>query len=242
MCFQRSISYVLHPQPHITEEVAMARGVVRFLALWCSVMTLLLLWHGSSRAIDITGVQPAALDQPRINALLRLTAGGPPLTGEDIFGDVVFNIEAFYDTGSSGVILGEETAQLLNVPLAHFPEPAGPLIVFEDVGVGGSDFFNVSTPLFVGLAPFHPDTDTTTASAYQQQFGPLRLQIGPLASDSLLGDVNVFGTPVMAGKVVVIDPKPLDTFLDTLRTYVYTPGTPFNPAAEPACAAELCLL
>ncbi len=38
----------------------------------------------------------------------------------------------------------------------------------------------------------------------------------------------------MAGKVVVMDPKPLDTLdpltMDTMRTYVYNPGTPYQAA------------
>src|ERR1041385_6304222 len=33
----------------------------------------------------------------------------------------------------------------------------------------------------------------------------------------------------MQNKVVVFDPKPVNSFLDTMRTYIYNPGTPFSP-------------
>jgi len=187
-------------------------------------------------AIDISGVQPAALDQPRINALLRRTAGGAPLTADFGTGPV-FNIQAFLDTGASGVLLSTDTADFLGVARSRFPSPGGPLVVFEDVGVGGTSPFNVSEPLHVSLARFHPDTDVdnmaTLNSVYNQSQGPLRGQIGPLVDDPnpLLAGLDVFGMPVMAGKVVVFDPKPVDTFLDTMRTYVYNPGTPFSAAA-----------
>src|SRR5262249_60933364 len=97
--------------------------------------------------------------------------------------------------------------------------------------------FNVSEALEVALAPFQPGADVnnplTAATVYDQVFGPVRLQMGPLgaAPDPLLGGLDVFGTAVMVGKVVVMDPTPVDTLLDRMRTYVYAPGTPFNPSA-----------
>lgn len=180
-------------------------------------------------AIDIVGVQNAALDQPRIYALFRRTPDGPPLTGTDpFFGDEFFGIEAFFDTGASGLILSESTADLLGIQRA-------PGVVFEDVGIGGSAEFNVSEPLFIDLAPFTPSADVTdpdtAASVYTQRFGPLRTQIGPLgAPPSPFGGVDVLGVPTMQGKVVVMDPAPLDTLSATMNTYVYDPGTPFKPA------------
>ena len=60
-----------------------------------------------------------------------------------------------------------------------------------------------------------------------------RTQIGPInvEPDPILAGLDVFGTPLMANKVFVMDPKPVNTFVDTMRTYVYNPGTPFNPKA-----------
>ena len=187
-------------------------------------------------AVDISGPQAAALDQPRVNALVRRTATGTPLSADLGFGRS-FNIEAFYDTGASGILLSNSTADLLGVRRARHPEPNGPLVVFEDVGVAGSDEFNVSEPLHIGIAPYHPGTDVDNFSTYQtvysQKFGPVLTQIGPLTANPnpFLENIDVFGMPTMAGKVVVMDPKPLDTFLDTMRTYVYDPGTPFGSAS-----------
>ena len=41
--------------------------------------------------------------------------------------------------------------------------------------------------------------------------------------------MNILGLQAVAGNVVVLDPKPTNTFTDSFRTYVYPPGTPFSP-------------
>ncbi len=189
------------------------------------------LLHGQPvSALDIPDVQPAALDQPRVNAMLRRAPADNPLGGVDIFGETIFNIQAFYDTGASGVVLSDLTADFLGVRRAQV---AGTLVEFEDVGVTGSATFNVSEPLHIALAPFTPAVDinnpATASLVYDQTFGPLRAQIGGSANPLLLG-LDIFGMPAMRGKVVVMDPKPVDTFADLMRTYVYDPGTPFDPA------------
>ncbi len=180
-------------------------------------------------ATDILGVQQAALDQPTINALLRLP-DGTLLNGIDAIGDPTFTVQAFFDTGASGVILSDQTATAFSVPRA-------PGVTFHDVGIGGSTQFQVSQPLLVDLAPFTPLVDLSDPASYNQRFGPLRAQVGPLTvSNPLLADADVFGIPTMQGKVVVMDPKPLNTFdpsdpfsLARMQTYVYDPGTPFKP-------------
>src|SRR5260221_9580319 len=62
----------------------------------------------ASLATDIHGVQPAALDQPRVNAIVSLASGGDPLWA-DFGGQKAFNMQAFYDTGASGVLLSANT-------------------------------------------------------------------------------------------------------------------------------------
>ncbi len=183
-------------------------------------------------ALDIPDAQPVAFDQPRVNMLLRRAPSGDPLGGMDIFGDTIFNIEAFYDTGASGLVLSDLTADFLGVQRSQFN---GSLVVFEDVGVSGSDTFNVSEPLYMAIAPYTPSVDInnplTAAAVYDQHFGPVRMQIGGSTNPLLLG-LDILGMPAMQGKVVVMDPKPLDGFpdvLDLMRTYVYDPGTPFDP-------------
>jgi hypothetical protein len=110
-------------------------------------------------------------------------------------------------------------------------------VLFADVGVGGSDLFHVSPPLYVSVAPFGNSADIDNPDDYQdvydQTFGPIRTQIALNDADELLGPLDVFGMPVMQGKIVVMDGRPLNAEdpldLGTMKTYVYSPGTPFNP-------------
>ena len=212
----------------------MASFLTRTCTVRASFVVAVLSLAANAWAVDLISPQPAALDQPRVNALMRRTSTGSPLSVDLGFGPS-FNVEAFYDTGASGILLSNNTADLLGIKRARQPEPSGPLVVFEDVGVAGSDKFNVSESLYFALAPYHPDTDVdnrnTYSTVYNQTFGPARMQIGPLTTGTpnpFLENLDVFGMPAMAGKVVVMDPKPLDTFADTMRTYVYDPGEGFH--------------
>jgi hypothetical protein len=185
----------------------------------------------AARATDLPGALPAALDQPRINAVLRRTPTGNPLS-VNIGGEQLYNIEAFFDTGASGLLLSEETAEALGVAKLRHPEPNGPEIEFEDIGVAGSEIFKVSEPLYVSSARFLEPFESPALGNYTQTFGPIRMQISPPNPNPLLQGLDVFGMPTMAGKVVVMDPKPADPFnpnLGTMHTFVYDPGTPFNP-------------
>lgn len=204
-------------------------------------------------ATDIHGVQPAALDQPRVNAIVRPAGGGDPLWA-DFDGQKAFNVQAFYDTGASGVLLSVNTATSLGTlgnPGVPQQTYNGQPVVYEDVGVNGSDRFNVSTSLNISIAPYHPNIDQNVADAedqfnnsgnppsfqgidlsyYNHTFTNIRTQIGHAdATNPDLDDVDVFGIPTMKGKVVVMDPKPVDTLFDTMRTYTYAPGTTYNAA------------
>src|SRR5947209_3421766 len=83
--------------------------------LRCFVLILLLLrLTGAAQAQDIEGVQPAALDQPRINLVLRRQAKGPALAGK-VMGEEAFNVEAFLDTGASSIVLSTNSAAQLGV-------------------------------------------------------------------------------------------------------------------------------
>lgn len=195
------------------------------------------------RAQTISGVQPAALDQPRINAYISLTGTPDAPIAADFGGGVTsFNIEAYFDTGASGILLSEQTAELLAgtvaLPGIQRITYGGSPVIYYDIGVGNvTSDFAVSNQLHIALAPYHPDALLDTVgdlSAYSQHFTPMRAQIGPINvadPDPALEGLDVFGTPLMQGKVVVMDPKPVNTLLDTMRTYVYNPGTPYNAAA-----------
>jgi hypothetical protein len=214
----------------------------------------------ASRATDIIGVQPAALDQPRINAIIRSpSATSDPLYVEFDKNNRSFNINAFFDTGASGILISPNTAAYLNLPTQ-------PGVTFYDVGVGGEDAFGVSAPVHVSLAHSTTSVDdyitsqeeafsshpTPTfngidLSPYQHTTGPIRTQVGisrpadptnPNAN-TLLDDLDVIGMPVMKGKVVVMDPRPVDTIFTgqadigfLMKTYVYNPGTPARPATS----------
>jgi hypothetical protein len=188
--------------------------------------------------IDIEGVYNASLDQPRVYALVRESPTGDPLSASDPMSGVeTFTFEAFYDTGASGMLLSKETADALGVTRAtHNGEP----VLFEDVGVGGSSFFGVSTPLYTSLAPYGADRDVdniaTFEQVYDQKFGPLRAQIAREEAGELLPPLDVFGMPTMQGKVVVMDARPLKSddpmAFGLMKTYPYNPGTPYNPADD----------
>jgi autotransporter-associated beta strand protein len=186
---------------------------------------------------DITGVLPAAMDQPMINFYVSTTANGAPLSnpdGDPLWGLPYFNVTAYFDTGASGILLSYETADYLSVPKSY---SGAQLVVYEDVGVGGSEQFNVSGSVYIALAG-NPGADldnpATYQTSYNQKLGPVRTQIAtaPVDPFSLLGPIDVVGVPAMAGKVVVMDPKPLDNIwsFDGIHTYVYNPGTPYHPA------------
>ena len=184
---------------------------------------------GPVDALDIAGIQNASLDQPRINAALRRPGDTGPLTATfDSLGLPVetFTIQAFYDTGASGVVVSDATAKSLDLVTQLG-------VVFGDVGVGGEEEFSVSEEIHVHLAPFGPsgpgiDDPTTFNTVYNQQFGPLRAQVSAPASNSLLAGLDIFGMPVFAGKTVVMDARPVNQVVGTIETSVYN-SVPNNP-------------
>jgi hypothetical protein len=188
-------------------------------------------------AVEIEGVQPAALDQPRINVCIRREPKGQPLAakadaaagglqallGEALGGGgggPVINIRAFIDTGASGVMLSRNTFTALGIqPANHRGRP----VAFHDVGVGGTEEFGVSEPLYLFLAASAGvGAEPGDASQYSLPIGPVRVQLAPGGGllDAITGGLDVVGMPAMKGRVVVIDPTPVDTFADTIRTTV----------------------
>ncbi|WP_145445494.1 aspartyl protease family protein [Mucisphaera calidilacus] len=194
-------------------------------------LTLCLAGVSAVQALEIDGVQNAALDQPQINAAIRLPGTTQPVTGlaEDLFGNIVetFNIQAFYDTGASGVLMSTQTADALGLTRARFE---GQDVIFEDVGVGGADAFNVSEPLMIDLAPFPSvaiDDPATYDTVYTQRFGPVRMQVGPLGgiSNPLLQGLDVFGMPLFVDKSVHMDVSPTHDLSGNINTRVYNYGS-----------------
>lgn len=184
-----------------------------------------------SATFDVSGVQAAALDQPQIHALFKSTASGAPLTASDGMGGTSFDVQAFLDTGTSGMLLSQETAQGLGIASSTYQ---GQTVTYADVGVGGAELFDVSTPVYTSLAPFIPTADVdnpaTYTSVYNQNYGPVRTQINRTPADDLIGPLDILGMPLLQNKVMVMNPRPVEN-LENMYTWVYNPGTPFNAGA-----------
>ena len=183
----------------------------------------------SAQATDFVGVvQPAALAQPMINIALSTSDSGPLLTSTTLDFDLatgqivektIFNLQAYFDTGASGVLLSTSTASDFGVPLQTV---GATQVTYQDVGAVGSATFNVSQPIFLRLSPTNPAIDPENPANYSQLPGSLRAQVGPvfdaqgddlqrLINELLGGDINVVGTPAMAGNVVVVDLRATNT-------------------------------
>src|SRR5262249_29217036 len=149
-------------------------------------------------------------DQPQIHALFRTTPDGDPLQA-DAGGVTTFDVSAFLDTGTSGMLLSQETAQGLGINQSQFN---GQDVVFGDVGVGGVDSFFVSDPVYTALAPFTPTADVdninTYQSVYNQTYGPVRTEIAQEPADEILGPLDILGMPLIQNKVMVMDPRPVE--------------------------------
>ena len=212
----------------------------------CAVTALALLQCGYAQAVEIEGVLPASLDQPRIYIALSPKPDGKPLWTEgggeskllaELMGEKpdrsapneIFAIDAFLDTGASGVIVSQQTADGLKVAAAK--TAAGKAVQFGDVGIGGDEMFNVSEPLFVRQSGYNSGTDGSDIGRYALvSQAPLRLQIrgegGVL--ESLTGGLDIAGMSAMRGQVMVIDARPLKDY-DKLKTSLVPPGDPGIP-------------
>lgn len=185
----------------------------------------------STTTYDISGVGNASLDQPEINTIFRTSPNGNPLGGTGP--DDGLDVKAFLDTGTSASLLSQESAAALGItPDSYNGQP----IVFTDVGVGGGETFDVSGQYYAAMAPSRSLFDgDLPVEDFNQTFGPTRLEINQQPADDLTGPLDIIGMPALQGKVMVMDPSPLNNpdpmLLDSMRTYVYNPGTPFNPGA-----------
>jgi hypothetical protein len=170
----------------------------------------------------IEGVQAAALDQPRIYMNVRRGGARAPVltTGGR---ESVSGIEAFLDTGASGVMLAEDTVKQLKINTERSRD--GKAVQFEDVGIAGAEHFGVSEPLYLATAHYNSMTTGEDAGAYSVPVGPIRTQVRPAGGilQMLAPNLDIAGMPVMAGRVAVIDTKPLAEF-DKLRTALHSPG------------------
>jgi len=186
-----------------------------------------------SGTYDVSGVDDVALSQPLIHYFLRRAASGPPLQTSDGIGGTTFDNQAYLDTGTSGVVLSQETSQAFNINSDSFNNQP---VTFTDIGIGGGQNFGVSEMLYTALASNNPNTDLDNLSDYQtvynQPFGPVRFEVTQQPSPDPFDPQDIMGMPVMQGKVVVMDPTPIfdPSLPQDMNTYIYNPGAPYRPS------------
>jgi hypothetical protein len=189
----------------------------------------------SAQSFTINGVLPAAQDQPVIHAILKTSPNGSPLMGLGDAGNSTYDIQGYLDTGTSGVLLSAATVDptSFNIPETTYN---GQTITYNDTGVAGSQGFGVSGPFTISLAAANQGNISDILDSnppplpgdYNQTFNGIRTQISRDSSASF----DIFGMPTMQGKVVVMDPTPLDHGGTNMSTYIYNPGTSFNAATS----------
>ena len=188
--------------------------------------TLLMVVPLTVRALEVEGVQPYALDQPRVPALLRPAGGGDPLTTRsELTGQNIFAFECFLDTGATRITMSRTDRDALGV------KSTGKTV--EDWGIGGTQEFELSEPyrLCVGdtsSSMFNPagfqncmtttmqlsrsDKDLLEAMpkglSEQLTGGSLGLGKGSMEGMFTVA-MNIIGTPFLENHVAVLDLRPV---------------------------------
>ncbi|NCO36438.1 MAG: hypothetical protein GW893_21580 [Armatimonadetes bacterium] len=189
----------------------------------------------ASSPIVIHGVQPYALDQPRVPACLQPSEGEPPLSVHvEELGSRVFAIDAFLDTGSSRVTLSQNDSRALGVLLTGE--------VVEDLGIGGKEAFEVAASCvlraasssansmdvrqFMFAVHCSPQVRRRDPSMMQgMPFGLRDLFAGHMSDldmgennldEMLRTSINIIGMPFIERHVVVLDPRPVVSALNAL--------------------------
>ncbi len=214
----------------------------------------------------------AALDLPQVQVAVFLPGMTDPQESlfdlgdffDDLFSDPIFDgafdfggllgsgpftIEGFTDTGASVVTLGPFTA-------ANFLIPKQLGATFTDVGIGGTETFDISTPLNFAIAPATPSGSNNDIANYSLQSSNIQAAVdaadlsGDLTDfDAFLAaysEFNVFGMPLLEGRTMVIDARGLNAFalgdtsdpdaLPVLVNRLYNHGT--GPAWNPDSTDE----
>jgi hypothetical protein len=146
---------------------------------------------------------------------------------DDIWGDglglddIGFEVNwAFLDTGVSSILLSKETATYLGIKI----DPNGQYV---DPGVGGEEYFDISEPLYIGVADYD-DPNPEDQSHYELN-GPYRAMIKQNNAEGLLAEpYDLLGMPVIFGKTVVFNtraPSSLEYFTAQIR-YPDDPSIP----------------
>ncbi|HEY1687221.1 MAG TPA: hypothetical protein VGG19_20845 [Tepidisphaeraceae bacterium] len=185
----------------------------------------------AASAQDFTGVQPVALDQPRIYAQLRRSPGSPALVAKSQ-GQSTSTIECYLDTGASSVVFSANTAKAMGLPYQR--TAAGTPVKYEDIGVAGNETFGVSEPLYGSVATYPNGSDGNDAADYSNPIGPYRCELR--ASSSLLevitGDLDVIGMPLIQHHVIVMDVRAVNNVTDKIKTSLVAPNSRLIPPVD----------
>jgi hypothetical protein len=193
---------------------------------------------------NIDGTFEAALDLPRILFLLKRDPNEPalePIGGyddpwdwdfdwDDIFGYGGFDMDdlfggsldlglgsfelnwAYLDTGVSSILFSKETATLMDIEI----DPNGQYV---DPGVAGEEYFDISEPLYLGVADYD-DPEPEDQSHYMLN-GPYRAMVRQNEAEGLFEEpLDILGMPVMFGRTVVFNtraPSNLEYFTARIR-------------------------
>ena len=192
------------------------------------IVALALLSTAQAAGLRVEGVQPFALSQPRVPALLRPVDGGEPLTGEAAFrGQRTFAFPCFMDTGASRMMLSVSARKMLGVKATNQ--------TVEDWGIGGTEEFGVSAPYRICVADADADTSRVEnfshcvncvlqlrrkalsmegampgemSETLDDTAGQLGFSSGELMQ-MFTPQMNIVGTPFLQRHVAVMDPRPL---------------------------------
>ena len=194
----------------------------------------------SASAVTIDGVLAVSQDQPQIHFYMSTLTSADPIIYDDGLGDTAYDVQAYLDTGSSGILLSQETASAFNINPTL--TSAGVPVTYYDTGVAGGAGFGVSGQYRLSTAPllgYANDVlaggDPPTLDQYSAPSAPIRMQISNTAADDVIGPLDIVGTPIFTGNVMVLDARPLNALVqgldtgDSLHTYLYPRGTAFKP-------------
>jgi hypothetical protein len=172
----------------------------------------------AEKDLVLRGVSEAAIDLPRVLFMLKRQADGPALGPGGRF-EVNY---AFLDTGASGILLSRETASLLGVGVE-------PNARFVDIGIGGDEYFDVSEPLYIGLADYE-EKNPQEPDVYKV-LGPGRVQVKKEPAGLLGQPLDIMGVPVIAGRIVVLNSGATND-LGHFAAEIKEPGDPSIPKVD----------
>lgn len=198
------------------------------LPLFMALLALSLFSVSAAKAIEISGVQPYALDHPRLPAYLTPPGKADQPLGaySEMRGRKQYAFECFLDTAASRIVLDKRQQKQLGV------KTSGKTV--DDIGIGGTETFDVSAPYMLHVG----ETRTPAGALKQYPFsmrvvmevkqketrmtdvlpkGMLDQMGGDLLGGGAMGGLarelipalNVIGTPFLVDHIAVLDPRPV---------------------------------